>query len=238
MENISKSTVFPNTVILQSEGLLKYILETGVYPREAETLKELRNATAKHPLGFMGAAPDAGQLMALLLKLLNAKKTIEVGVFTGYSLLLTALTIPDDGKIVAMDPDRKAYEIGLPFIKKAGVEHKIDFIESPALPVLDKLLEDAANEGSFDFAFIDADKNNYWNYHERLMRLVKIGGIVAYDNTLWGGTVALPEKAVSEAKREWRLLSLAFNEAISNDCRVEIAFVSIGDGVIICRRLS
>ncbi|KAK7369863.1 hypothetical protein VNO80_11909 [Phaseolus coccineus] len=238
MENISKPTVFPNTVILQSEGLLKYILDTGVFPREAEALKELRNATAKHPLGFMGAAPDWGQLMALLLKLLNAKKTIEVGVFTGYSLLLTALTIPDDGKIIAMDPDRKAYEIGLPFIRKAGVEHKIDFIESLALPVLDKLLEDAANEGSFDFAFIDADKNNYWNYHERLMRLVKIGGIVAYDNTLWGGTVALPEKAVSNAKQEWRLLSLAFNESISKDCRVEIAFVSIGDGVIICRRIS
>ncbi|QCD85199.1 caffeoyl-CoA O-methyltransferase [Vigna unguiculata] len=237
MENISEPKVSPNTVILQSEGLLKYILETGVYPREAETLKELRNATAKHPMGFMGAAPDAGQLMAMLLKVSNAKNTIEVGVFTGYSLLLTALTIPDDGK-VTMDRDRKAYEIGLPFIKKAGVEHKIDFIESPALPVLDKLLEDAAKEGSFDFAFIDADKKNYWNYHERLMRLVKIGGIVAYDNALWGGTVALPEKAVSEDKQEWRLLSLAFNQAISKDSRVEIAFVSIGDGIIFCRRIT
>lgn len=96
----------------------------------------------------------------------------------------------------------------------------------------------AGNEGSFDFAFIDADKKNYWNYHERVMRLVKIGGIVAYDNALWGGTVALPEKAVSKDKQEWRLLSLAFNEAISKDCRVEIAFVSIGDGVIICRRIA
>ncbi|KAG2410930.1 caffeoyl-CoA O-methyltransferase [Vigna angularis] len=146
--------------------------------------------------------------------------------------------IPSKEKIIAMDPDRKAYEIGLPFIKRAGVQHKIDFIESPALPVLDKLLEDAENEGSFDFAFIDADKNNYWNYHERVMRLVKIGGIVAYDNALWGGTVALPEKAVSKDKQEWRLLSLAFNEAISKDCRVQIAFVSIGDGVIFCRRIA
>ncbi|KAL2342602.1 hypothetical protein Fmac_003887 [Flemingia macrophylla] len=229
--------MFPNPVILQSEGLLKYILETGVYPREAETLKELRNATAKHPLGFMGTAPDVGQLIAMLLKMLNAKKTIEVGVFTGYSLLLTALTIPHDGKIIAMDPDRKAYEIGLPFIRKAGVEHKIDFIESPALPVLDKLLEDGENEGSFDFGFVDADKNNYWNYHERLMRLVKIGGVVVYDNTLWGGSVALAEERVSEAKREWRRLSLAFNEAISKDSRLQIAFLSIGDGLIICTRL-
>ncbi|CAL0330890.1 unnamed protein product [Lupinus luteus] len=185
----------------------------------------------------MGAAPDAGQLMAMILKLLNAKKTIEVGVFTGYSLLLTALTIPHDGRIIAIDPDIKSYEIGLPFIKKAGVEHKIDFIESPALPVLDKILEDPTNEGTFDFAFIDADKNNYWNYHERLIKLVKIGGIVAYDNTLWGGMVALPEKLVPEPKREWRLSTLAFNKAISNDSRVEIAFVSIGDGVIFCRRV-
>ncbi|KHM99837.1 Putative caffeoyl-CoA O-methyltransferase [Glycine soja] len=144
MDNISKPEVCPNPVILQSEGLVKYILETGVYPREVEILKELRNATAEHPLGFMGAAPDSGQLMAFLLKLLNAKKTIEVGVFTGYSLLLTALTIPNDGKIIAMDLDRKAYEIGLPFIKKPGPEHKIDFIESQALPVLDKLLEDVS----------------------------------------------------------------------------------------------
>ncbi|AET05130.1 caffeoyl-CoA O-methyltransferase [Medicago truncatula] len=234
MDKISAST---NPVILQSEGLLKYILETSVYPREAETLKELRNATANHPLGFMGTSPDAGQLMALLLKLLNAKKTIEVGVFTGYSLLLTALSIPYNGKITAVDPDRKAYEIGLPFIKKAGVLHKIDYIESPALPVLDKLLDDPANEGTFDFAFVDADKNNYWNYHERLIKLVKISGIVAYDNTLWGGTVALPEMVVSETKREWRRCTLDFNEAISKDPRMELAFVSIGDGLTICRRI-
>lgn len=95
-----------------------------------------------------------------------------------------------------------------------------------------------ANEGTFDFAFVDADKNNYWNYHERLIKLIKIGGIVAYDNTLWGGTVALPEIAVLESKREWRRSTLAFNKAISNDSRLEIAHVSIGDGLTICRRVS
>ncbi|WJX54170.1 caffeoyl-CoA O-methyltransferase [Trifolium repens] len=237
MDNKSMLEANPNPVILQSEGLLKYILETSVYPREAETLKELRNSTAKHPLGFMGTSPDAGQLIALLLKLLNAKKTIEVGVFTGYSLLLTALNIPHDGKITAIDPDRKSYEMGLPFIKKAGVLHNIDYIESLALPVLDKLLQDPANEGTFDFAFVDADKNNYLNYHERLIKLVKIGGIVAYDNTLWGGTVALPEMAVSEPKRDWRRSALDFNKAISKDSRLEIALVSIGDGLTICRRV-
>ncbi|KAI4350749.1 hypothetical protein L6164_005170 [Bauhinia variegata] len=228
----------PNPVILQSEDLLKYIMESSVYPREAEPLRELRNATTNHPLGFMAVSGDVGQLMAMLLKLLNAKKTIEVGVFTGYSLLLTALNIPPDGKITAMDIDRKSYEIGLPFIKKAGVEHKIDFIESPALPILDKLLQDPANEGSFDFSFVDADKDNYWNYHEKLLRLVKIGGLLVYDNTLWGGTVALPEEAVPENKRQWRQSSIAFNKAISDDSRVEIAFASIGDGLTICRRVA
>ncbi|RDX96965.1 putative caffeoyl-CoA O-methyltransferase At4g26220 [Mucuna pruriens] len=217
-----------NPTILQSHNLKKYILETNVYPREAETLKELRNATASYPMGFMGTAPDAGQLMALLLKLLNAKKTLEVGVFTGYSLLLTALTIPNDGKIIAMDPDRKAYEMGLPFIKKAGVEHKIDFIESPALP--------GSNKESFDFAFVDADKDNYWNYHERLLKLVKIGGLIIYDNTLWGGSVVWAEEDVPAPKRKFRQAALAFNKAIADDSRVEISVVSIGDGFTICKR--
>ncbi|KAK7358432.1 hypothetical protein VNO77_00360 [Canavalia gladiata] len=185
---------------------------------------------------FMGTAPDAGQLMALLLKLSNAKKTIEVGVYTGYSLLLTALNIADNGKIVAVDPDRKAYEIGLPFIKKAEVEHKIEFIESPALPVLDKLLEDPWNKGTFDFAFVDADKHNYWNYHERLLELVKIGGLIIYDNTLWGGTVAWPEEDVPPPKRGIRESALAFNKAIANDSRVLISVASIGDGFTICMR--
>ena len=156
--------------------------------------------------------------------------------------------------------------MGLPFIKKAGVLHKIDYIESLALPVLDKLQQDVsnllsnstslclsevlvmvysyfsvlvqpANEGAFDFAFVDADKNNYLNYHERLIKLVKIGGIVAYDNTLWGGTVALPEMVVSEPKRDWRRSALDFNKAISKDSRLEIALVSIGDGLTICMRV-
>ncbi|MED6192110.1 hypothetical protein PIB30_006936 [Stylosanthes scabra] len=226
----------PNPDLLQSDKLRKYILECSVFPREAEALKEIRNATASHPLGFMEMHPDAGQLMGLVLNLLNAKKTIEIGVFTGYSLLLTALNIPHHGKIIAMDPDREAYEIGLPSIKKAGVEHKIEFIESPALPILDSLLEDTNNEVSFDFAFVDADKDNYWNYHERLLKLIKIGGIIIYDNTLWGGMVAWPEEEVPAIKRPFREAVLSFNKAISDDCRIEIALASIGDGFTICRR--
>ncbi|XP_062010835.1 probable caffeoyl-CoA O-methyltransferase At4g26220 [Rosa rugosa] len=237
MENTRNQVSTKNPTLLQSEELHEYILKTGVYPREPNALKELRIATANHPMAFMGTAPDAGQLMAMLLKLVNPKNAIEIGVFTGYSLLLTALTIPDYGKITAIDINRKAYEIGLPIIKKAGVEHKIDFIESPALPILDKLLENPEKEGSFDFAFVDADKNNYWNYHKRLMKLVKIGGMVIYDNTLWGGSVALREEDVPEAKREWRQCAIEFNKLISADPRVEMSQVPLGDGVTICRRV-
>ncbi|KAK9275726.1 hypothetical protein L1049_022994 [Liquidambar formosana] len=229
--------VSPSKGLLQSEELYQYILESSVYPREPGPLKELRDVTASHPRAMMGTAPDAGQLMAMLLKLLNAKKTIEVGVFTGYSLLLTALSIPDDGKIIAIDVNREAYEIGLPIIQKAGVEHKIDFIESQALPVLDKLLEDHENEGSFDFAFVDADKVNYLNYHERLMKLLKVGGVVVYDNTLWGGSVALPEKSVAEDMKQGRQLTIELNKSLAADPRVQISQASVGDGITICRRM-
>ncbi|KAK9073722.1 hypothetical protein SSX86_006316 [Deinandra increscens subsp. villosa] len=223
--------------LLQSHELYKYILETNVYPREPKPLKDLRALTASHPWAVMGTAPDAGQMIGILLKLIGAKKAIEVGVFTGYSLLLTALTIPDDGKIVAIDMDREAYEIGHPVIKKAGVEHKIDFIESQALPALDKLLENRDNEGSFDFAFVDADKINYINYHERIMKLLKVNGIVVYDNTLWFGSVAQPEPLVLDEFKEGRVSTIKFNKSLAADPRIEISMVPLGDGLTICKRL-
>ncbi|KAL1202940.1 putative caffeoyl-CoA O-methyltransferase [Cardamine amara subsp. amara] len=223
--------------LLKSEELYKYILETSVYPREHEALKELRNITHSHPRAGMATAPDAGQLMEMLLNLVNAKKTIEVGVFTGYSLLLTALTLPEDGKVIAIDVNRDSYELGLPVIKKAGVEHKIDFRESEALPVLDKLLNNKANEGGFDFAYVDADKVGYCNYHERLVRLIKIGGIIVYDNTLWGGSVVESESSTVEWMREGRKATLELNQKLSADQRVQISHAALGDGITICRRL-
>ncbi|XP_040954959.1 probable caffeoyl-CoA O-methyltransferase At4g26220 isoform X2 [Gossypium hirsutum] len=239
--------------LLQSFELTKYILKTNVYPREPSPLKELREVTAKHPGNFMSTTPDSGQLMGMLLKLINAKKTIEIGVYTGYSLLLTALSIPhdamgielirniklptDSSMIIAIDPNKETYEIGLPIIQKAGVEHKINFIESQALPVLDKLLQNKDNEGSFDFAFVDADKENYLNYHERLLKLVKVGGLIVFDNTLWGGTVAQPEEAVSEDRKESRRSIIEFNNSVSIDQRIEIALTPSGDGLTICRRI-
>ncbi|KAJ0891107.1 putative caffeoyl-CoA O-methyltransferase [Helianthus annuus] len=223
--------------LLQTHELYKYILETNVYPREPEPLKELRALTAPHPRSGMGTAPDAGQMIAMLLKLVGAKKTIEIGVFTGYSLLLTALTIPDDGKIVAIDMNRESYEIGRPVIEKAGVEHKVEFIESEALPALDKLLENRDNEGSFDFAYVDADKINYINYHERLMKLLKVNGIVVYDNTLWFGSVAQPESSVLDEFKEGRVNTIKFNKSLADDPRINITMVPLGDGITICRRL-
>ncbi|XP_031388053.1 probable caffeoyl-CoA O-methyltransferase At4g26220 isoform X2 [Punica granatum] len=187
---------------------------------------------------FMSTAPDGGQLLSLLLKLVNAKKTIEVGVFTGYSVLLTALSIPDDGKIVAIDTDRKAYEIGLPFIRKANVEHKIDFVESQALPILDKLLDDKDNEGSFDFAFVDADRANLMNYHERLMRLVRVGGVIVYDNTLWGGTVVVSDPSLIHPLRKQELPHvIESNKLLAEDPQVDIFQGAIGDGMTVCRRI-
>ncbi|XP_055833949.1 probable caffeoyl-CoA O-methyltransferase At4g26220 [Solanum dulcamara] len=226
-----------NKGLLQSQELYEYVLETSVYPREAAALKEIRAITENHPEFFMGATPDSGQLIAMLLNLLNAKNTIELGVFTGYSLLLTALTIPDDGKILAIDPNQQTYEMGLPVIRKAGVEHKIDFKNSPALPVLDKLLEDDKSRDSFDFAFVDADKTNYGKYHERLMQLVKIGGLIVYDNTLWYGSIVMPEESVHELMRQDRSYFLEFNRFLAADTRIQISQVPLGDGMTICRRL-
>ncbi|CAI0377766.1 unnamed protein product [Linum tenue] len=215
-------------------------METTVYPREPQVLKELRDATAKDPryVSAMAADPHASQLMSMLLRMVNPKRTIEIGVYTGYSLLTTALSTPPDAKITAIDPEHASYEIGLPFIIKAGIEQKIDFIQSQALPVLDDLLLLQKEEGSFDFAFVDADKQNYGNYHERLMKLVKIGGVIVYDNTLWGGTVAKPDGEVPGCKREGKVLAAEFNRRIAADNRVEICLLPLGDGITICRRIS
>ncbi|TYJ24606.1 hypothetical protein E1A91_A08G272500v1 [Gossypium mustelinum] len=233
----TRAKSFLHEGLLQSFELTKYILKTNVYPRGPTPLKELREVTARHPGKLMSTAPDSGQLIGMLLKLINAKKTIEIGVYTGYSLLLTALSIPHDAMIIAIDPNKETYEIGLPIIQKAGVEHKINFIESQALPVLDILLQNLNNEGSFDFAFVDADKENYLNYHERLLKLVKVGGLIIFDNTLWGGTVAQPEEAVSEDRKESRRSIIEFNNSVSIDQRIEITLAPSGDGLTICRQI-
>ncbi|MBA0862163.1 hypothetical protein Goshw_005347 [Gossypium schwendimanii] len=224
--------------LLQSDALYQYILETSVYPREPEPMKELRELTAKHPWNLMTTSADEGQFLNMLLKLINAKNTMEIGVYTGYSLLATALAIPDDGKILAMDVNRENYELGLPVIQKAGVAHKIDFKEGPALPVLDQLVEDEKNHGSFDFIFVDADKDNYLNYHKRLIELVKVGGLIGYDNTLWNGSVVAPPDApLRKYVRYYRDFVMELNKALAVDPRIEICMLPVGDGITLCRRV-
>lgn len=180
---------------------------------------------------------DEAQFISILLKVMNAKKTLEIGVFTGYSLLTTALAIPSDGKVTAIDVNKEAYETGLPFIQKAGVEHKIDFIHGDALSALNDLV-DAKHEESFDYAFVDAEKENFIKYHEVLLKLVKKGGIIAYDNTLWAGSVAMSEEdEIEDIIRPKRKHAIEFNTYIANDTHVESTILSVGDGVTLCRRL-
>ncbi|KAH7683160.1 Class I-like SAM-dependent O-methyltransferase protein [Dioscorea alata] len=230
LENFDKN-------LLKSDALHQYILETSVYPREHEQLKALRETSEKHIMGIMSLPPEEGQLLNMLIKVLSAKKTLEIGVFTGYSLLATALALPRDGKITAIDIDKSYYEIGLPFIQKAGVENKIKFIESEAMPVLDKMLQEVNDDVLYDFAFVDADKNNYAKYHERLIKLVKVGGIIAYDNTLWFGSVAEVDPSFPKEALEMREFLLKHNKFLASDTRIEISQISIGDGLTICHRV-
>ncbi|XP_010531628.1 PREDICTED: putative caffeoyl-CoA O-methyltransferase At1g67980 isoform X2 [Tarenaya hassleriana] len=228
----------PPKGILKSDALKEYIHKTNAYPREHEQLKKLREATVVKygNLSEMEVPVDEGHFLSMLVKIMNAKNTIEIGVFTGYSLLATALALPDDGRITGIDTEIEGYEMGLEFIRNAGVDHKINFIHSPALPILDQMLNHEKRE-EFDFAFVDADKSNYLNYHERLMKLVKVGGMIAYDNTLSFGFVAEDEGQVPEHMREFRRDIMEFNKVLASDTRVEVSQVSIGDGVTLCRRI-
>ncbi|KAG0461113.1 hypothetical protein HPP92_021410 [Vanilla planifolia] len=227
--------------LLKSEALHQYVLDSTVIPREHEQLKKLREETkARIPKrALMNVPPEEGQLLSIILKVMNAKKTLELGVFTGYSLLATALALPKDAKITAIDISRACYEIGLPFIQAAGVEQKIDFIESDAVLALDKLIEEVKEDELYDFAFVDAEKSDYWNYHERLIRLVRIGGLICYDNTLWLGTVAHPPDPQAPAfVNRVRDVVVRFNEKLAADSKIELSQVCIGDGLTICRRIA
>jgi len=188
--------------------------------REAQILRELRAATARVPHSGMQIGADQGQAMALLVKLMGAKRCLEIGTYTGYSALAVALALPEDGSIVCCDVSEEWTAVGKPFWKKAGVDHKIDLRIGPALETLKKL------KGPFDFVFIDADKENTLNYYERCLELVRRGGLIAVDNVLWSGEVANPA-----AKDGMTVALRKFNDRVHQDERVELAMLSIGDGV-------
>ncbi|MEM8721664.1 MAG: class I SAM-dependent methyltransferase [Cyanobacteria bacterium P01_G01_bin.39] len=203
--------------------LYEYLLSVSL--REAEVLTKLRQETSKHSASIMQISPDQGQFMALLIKLLNAKKTLDIGVFTGYSSLVVALALPESGKVIACDRDPRCTAIARRYWQEAGVADKIDLRLAPALDTLVQLIEDGES-GSFDFAFIDADKRNYDNYYERALTLLRPGGLVAIDNVLWFGSVADPQDT------DKRTIAIReFNQKLHQDQRVEISMVPIADGL-------
>ncbi|ARV60206.1 SAM-dependent methyltransferase [Nostocales cyanobacterium HT-58-2] len=193
--------------------------------REPEILTQLREETAQHPRSRMQIAPDQGQFMALLVQLMGAKKTLDIGVFTGYSSLVVALALPPEGKVVACDVSEEYTAIARRYWQQAGVADKIELHIAPAVETLDKLIA-AGEAGTFDFAFIDADKNNYDNYYERSLKLVRPGGLIAIDNVLQSGRVADPLEQ-DNITRNIR----AFNQKLHHDPRITISLVPIADGL-------
>jgi predicted O-methyltransferase YrrM len=210
-----------------TDTLYQYIL--GASLREHPAQAALRDATRTHPHAGMQISPDQGQFMALLVKLMGAKRTIEVGTFTGYSALTVALALPGDGRVLACDISDEYTRIGKPFWKQAGVEHKIELILAPAVETLDARLK-AGEAGAFDFAFIDADKEGYDAYYERCLKLVRAGGLIALDNTLWSGAVARPAKDADTTALQ------ALNAKLRDDTRIDLAMLTIGDGLTLARK--
>jgi caffeoyl-CoA O-methyltransferase len=206
----------------------QYLLDVSL--REASILADLREATASHPKVVMQISPEQGQFMAMLVKLTGAKRCVEVGVFTGYSSLAVALALPTDGQIIACDIDEEFTRLAVEYWQRAGVESKIQLKLAPAIDSLDQLLADG-QDGQFDFAFIDADKVNYRHYYDRLLNLVRKGGLIAVDNTLWSGDLADPD-----VNDEDTIALRAFNQYLHSDERVDLSLVPIGDGLTLARK--
>lgn len=193
--------------------------------REAGVLERLREETAAHPQAQMQIAPEQGQFMALLARLVGAKKVLEVGVFTGYSSLVVALAMPADGLLVACDVSEEYTTVARRYWDEAGVAHKIDLRLAPALETLDALLAEG-HAATFDFAFIDADKTSYDAYYERVLQLIRPGGLILLDNMLWSGRVADPGDDAPAARA-----IRALNAKLQADERIHLSLLPIADGV-------
>ncbi|HYP90269.1 MAG TPA: class I SAM-dependent methyltransferase [Polyangiaceae bacterium] len=216
------------TTIAMTEQLHEYLLRTTV--REPELLGRLRKETLALPNGGMQISPEQGQLMSLLVQLIGAQRTLEVGVFTGYSSTVVAMALPADGKLVACDVSEEWTSIARRFWREAGVESKIELYVQPAVATLDALLG-RGEAGRFDFAFIDADKESYDAYYERCLALLRPGGLIAVDNVLWSGAVAEPAN-----QRETTLAIRALNAKVADDSRVTSSLLPIGDGLYLARK--
>jgi predicted O-methyltransferase YrrM len=210
------------------ESTYQYLLSTSI--REPEVARHLREETQQLENALMQIGPDQGQFMQLLIQLMRAKKTLEVGVFTGYSALWVALGLPADGRIIACDINEKYTSVARRYWKEAGVDQKIDLRIGPALETLGELLK-ANQAGTFDFAFIDADKTNYENYYERALELLRAGGLIAIDNTLWSGKVADPNANEADTVAIRQL-----NEKLHRDERVTVSMLTVGDGLTLAMK--
>ena len=219
----------PYRTLNLDDTLVRYILDHSL--REHPAQVALRAATRSHPQAGMQISPEQGQFMALLVKLLGVRRAIEVGVFTGYSALTVALALPEDGRLLACDISDDYTRVGKPFWEQAGVARKIDLQLAPALHTLDARLA-AGEMGGYDFAFIDADKSSYDAYYERCLSLVRPGGLIAIDNTLWGGSVARPSR---EADADTRALQ-ALNIKLHGDQRIDLSLLPLGDGLTLARK--
>jgi caffeoyl-CoA O-methyltransferase len=209
------------------ESLVRYIHDHSL--REQPVQAALREATRTHPSAGMQIGADQGQFMALLVRLIGARRAIEVGTFTGYSALAVALALPDDGRLLACDVSDEYTRVGRPFWEQAGVEHKIELVLGPALATLDARLK-AGEADRYDFAFVDADKTNYDGYFERCLRLLRVGGLIVFDNMLWAGAVTQPSTDADT------LALQALNDKLHHDERVDIALLTVGDGVTLVRK--
>ncbi len=217
-----------NRTIGLSDELYGYVQD--VVLREPVVLRRLRERTARHPESQMQISPEQGQFMSLLVKLIEARKTLEIGVFTGYSSIAVAYALPPDGRVVACDVSEDYTSIARKYWKAAGVAHKIDLRIGPAVETLDGLLAEGA-AGSFDMAFIDADKVSYDAYYERSLELVRVGGVILLDNMLRGGRVVKP--APDDAST---MAIDALHRKLRDDERVDTALVPIADGVMMVRK--
>jgi caffeoyl-CoA O-methyltransferase len=214
-------------ILKLSELLHTYLLENSL--REPEVLTKLRGETAKRSEANMQISPEQGQFMALLVKLMAARKIIEVGTFTGYSSIAMAQSLPDDGLIICCDLSWSWTAVAREYWQKAGVDNKVDLRLAPALSTMNLLIEEGWDD--FDIAFIDADKENYLHYYEAALKLLRPGGLIMVDNVLWGGDV-VDEKNQEPSTEAIR----AFNRFVHQDERVDISLVPIGDGLSLLRK--
>ncbi len=210
------------------DRLYQYLLRYSL--RESAIQRELREATLNHERGGMQVAPEQGQFMALMVELLGAKMVIEVGTFTGYSALCMAQAMPSGGRLVCCDISEEWTSLAFPYWRRAGVYDRIDLRIAPAQQTLDALI-DSPDKGRFDMVFIDADKENYRNYYERALKLVRGGGLIMLDNMLWGGAVA------DESKQDPESMALReMNRFLHGDDRVSLSLLPIGDGLTLTRK--